>query len=120
MKSQIAVILLVGALLLTGCGISASGSRRSSTMDSNANQTGTIQTTTAQTQIQSPIIREQAEAIALEHAGFTADQVSRLHTEYEVDEGIPRFEVQFHQDRWEYDYEINANTGEILSWDRDA
>lgn len=114
MKSQIAAMMLMGTLLLTGCGTSASGSQGSST-----NQPGAVQTTAAQTPTQNSVTREQAEKIALEHAGFTADQVTRLRTEYEVDDGIPRFEVQFHQDRWEYDYEINANTGEILSWDRD-
>ena len=66
-----------------------------------------------------PVTREEAEAIALDHAGLTADQVTGLRTEYEIDDGIPRYEVQFRHDRWEYDYEINANTGELLSWDRD-
>jgi len=120
MKHQIAAVMLAGALLLTGCGTSSSGSQQNNTMGNNGNQAATVQTTAAQTPTQNPITREEAEKIALEHAGFTADQVTRLRTEYEVDDGIPRFEVQFHQDRWEYDYEINANTGEILSWDRDA
>lgn len=65
------------------------------------------------------ITREQAQTIALEHAGFTADQVSGLRTEYEIDDGIARYEVQFRQGRWEYDYEINTGTGAILSYDRD-
>ena len=62
---------------------------------------------------------EQAQAIALADAGFTADQVSYLRAEYDVDDGRPRYEVQFRQDRWEYDYEIDAETGNILSYDRD-
>lgn len=123
MKHKIAAVVLVGALLLTGCGTSTSGSQQGSTMANTGNRAGTmenaVQTTAAQTQTQSAITREQAESIALEHAGFTADQVARLRTEYEIDDGVPRFEVQFHQGRWEYDYEINANTGDILSWDRD-
>lgn len=65
------------------------------------------------------LTKEEAEAIALEHAGLTADQVTYLRTEYEIDDGIPQYEVEFHQDRWEYDYEINAETGQILSFDRD-
>lgn len=79
-----------------------------------ANVTAPIQTAP-----QAAITREQAEAIALEHAGFTADQVSYLRTEYEIDDGIPQYEVSFHEGRWEYDYEINAETGAILSYDRD-
>lgn len=65
------------------------------------------------------LTEEQAKSIVLEHAGFTADQVTGLRTEYEIDDGIPRYEVQFRQGRWEYDYEINAETGAILSYDRD-
>lgn len=57
--------------------------------------------------------------IALEHAGLTADQVQWLRAEYETDDGIPQYEVEFHHGRWEYDYEINAQTGEILSFNRD-
>ena len=65
------------------------------------------------------VTQEQAQSMALEHAGLTADQVDRLHTEYEVDDHIPRYEVQFDYDGWEYDYEIHAETGEILSYDKD-
>lgn len=64
------------------------------------------------------ITAEQAQQIALEHAGFTADQVKFLRTDYEIDDGVPQYEVEFHQDRWEYDYEINAETGAILSYDK--
>jgi len=65
------------------------------------------------------LTREEAEAIALEHAGFAANQVKYLHTEYEIDDGRPQYEVSFHQDRWEYDYEIDAETGRILSFEKD-
>lgn len=65
------------------------------------------------------ITKAQAENIALKHAGFTADQVSRLHTEYEVDNGIPQYDVEFHKDNIEYEFEIHAQTGEILSFDKD-
>lgn len=66
-----------------------------------------------------PLTEEQAKALALEQAGLTADQVTRLEVEYEIDDGMPRYEVQFRYDGWEYDYEIHAETGKILSFDRD-
>lgn len=62
---------------------------------------------------------EEAADIALGHAGFSKDQVEYLHTEYEVDRGVPQYEVEFHQGQWEYDYEIHAETGEILSQSRE-
>ena len=65
------------------------------------------------------LTREQAQKIALEHVGFTADQVTRLRTEYEVDDGIPQFDVEFHQGDWEYEFEIHGETGKIISYDKD-
>lgn len=62
---------------------------------------------------------EEAQKIALKHAGFTADQVTALRTEYETDHGVPEYDVEFHHGHWEYDYEIHADTGEILSYSKD-
>lgn len=62
---------------------------------------------------------EEAQDIALKHAGLTADQVTALHTEYEIDHGVPQYDVEFHHGGWEYDYEIHADTGGILSYSRD-
>ena len=65
------------------------------------------------------ITREEARKIALDHLGFTADQVEHLRTEYEIDDGIPQYDVEFHQGDWEYEFEISAETGKILSFDKD-
>ena len=65
------------------------------------------------------LTKEDAEAIALEYAGFTADQVVGLRTKYEIDDGIPVYEIDFHVERTEYDCTIHAATGEILEWEID-
>lgn len=65
------------------------------------------------------ISQEEAQRIALEHAGLKADQVTGLRVEYDVDDGVPEYDVEFHQGHWEYEYEIHAETGEIRSYDRD-
>lgn len=65
------------------------------------------------------ITGERAQQIALDYLGFTADQVTRLRTEYEVDDGIPQFDVEFCRGDWEYEFEIHAETGRILSYDKD-
>lgn len=62
---------------------------------------------------------EEAQNIALEHAGLTADQVTALHTEYDTEHGIAQYDVEFHHEAWEYDYEIHADTGKILSYSKD-
>jgi len=66
------------------------------------------------------ISQEEAEKIALEHAGLLADDVQQLRTEHEIDDGVPLYEVLFYHENLEYDYEIHAETGEILSYDRDT
>ncbi len=113
MKIRVFSLLLIGALLLTGCG-AAMGQRLDAVGDAVENAVDPASHTAA-----AEITREQAQNIALENAGFTADQVTGLRTEYEIDDGVARYEVRFRQGRWEYDYEINAQTGAILSYDRD-
>ena len=65
------------------------------------------------------ITQSQAENIALEFAGFSAAQVTHLQTEYEIDDGIPQYNVEFHEGDWEYEFEISATDGKILSYDKD-
>lgn len=65
------------------------------------------------------LTREQALQIALDHLGFRADQISRLRTEFEIDDGIPQYDVEFLQGDWEYEFEIHGENGTILSYDKD-
>ena len=62
---------------------------------------------------------EEAKDIALKHAGLTAGQVKGLRAQYDVDDGVPEWEVEFYCDGMEYDYEIHAETGKIRSWDKE-
>lgn len=65
------------------------------------------------------ITREEAEQIALDHVGFAPEQVQHLRTEYEIDDGVPQYDVEFLVGNWEYEFEIHAETGKILSFDKD-
>ena len=58
--------------------------------------------------------KEKARDIALKHAGLTAEEVTRLRVEFEYDDGVPEYEVNFHHNGYEYDYEIHAETGEVI------
>ena len=60
------------------------------------------------------LTKEEARDIALKHAGFKKSQVKWLEVEYDFDDGIPEYSVEFYADGWEYDYEIHAETGKIL------
>ena len=65
------------------------------------------------------ITAEEAKNAALKHAGLKASQVKGLRAEYDVDDGVPQWDVEFYADGMEYDYEIHATSGKILSWDKD-
>ena len=65
------------------------------------------------------LTEDQAVQIALDHSGFTADQISRLRVEHEIDDRIPQYDIEFHQGDWEYEFEIHGQTGQILSFDKD-
>ena len=64
--------------------------------------------------------REDAETIALEHAKLNREQMKYLRSEYDRDDGVPEYEVSFHHDRFEYEYEIHAETGAIRSFEKDT
>ena len=58
---------------------------------------------------------QQAKAIALSHAGFAAEQVRDLDVELDRDQGEAlHYDVGFEKDNQEYEYEIDALTGQIL------
>lgn len=65
------------------------------------------------------LTKAEAEAIALKHAGFTAEQVKGLKSELDIDPGIAHYEVEFRVGQWEYDYDIHAETGAVLSFEKD-
>ena len=64
---------------------------------------------------------EEAKAKALAHAGLKADQVSFTEAELDWDDGKQVYDIEFYTaDFKEYDYEIDAKTGEVLEVDYDA
>ena len=56
---------------------------------------------------------------ALTHAGVSESQISRQKVELDRDDGRMIYEVEFHVDRMEYDYEIDATTGSVLKAESD-
>ena len=62
---------------------------------------------------------EAAIAIALEKAGLNRDQIRGLEWEYDRDDGVPVYELEFRSGEYEYDFDIHALTGKILEWDKE-
>ena len=136
----IRIVSLVSVLLFMMCGLCACA-----TSDPQKQPNGDMTTTTAMTTVMTTttadnttamtdsttttamfadtpaaaITAEQAQAIALEDAGLTSEDVTRLRAELEYDNGRQYYDVQFFQGTVEYDYEIDAATGAIIEKDRD-
>lgn len=66
------------------------------------------------------ISEEAAKAAALEHAGLAEADLQAVRIKLDYDDGRAVYDVEFVQNTAEYDYEIDATTGEILSYDYDA
>ena len=89
---KMSVLIVVLTLLLTACGSS-----------------------------ETKISADKAKEIALNHAGVLKEDATFLRAERDSENGKAVYEVEFYsKDKKEYDYEIDANTGEILSYDSDA
>ncbi len=67
------------------------------------------------------ITEDRAKTIAMEDAGVTQEQISFVKVKRDYDDGRSLYEVEFFtNDYKEYDYEIDQQTGTILSKDFDA
>lgn len=137
MKKYFAILLTL-ALMLTVVGC-ASGAVAQNNVDNTevATQATEAQQVTQATQVQQAteiasetvaetsaetkkeIGEDKAKKAALKHAGFDEGEVTRLHVELDYDDGVLRYEVDFHVGNVEYDYDINAYSGDILSYDKD-
>ena len=63
---------------------------------------------------------EKAKTIALDHAGVSASNATFIRVQLGRDDGRMEYEVEFWSGNTEYDYDIDALTGEIRSYDRDV
>ncbi len=78
-----------------------------------------VQTSAQNPAPQKQLTREEAQDIALKHAGFTANQVRDLESELDRDDGKLHYDVDFEKDGYDYSYEIDAATGSILSSEKE-
>ena len=62
---------------------------------------------------------EKAKEIAMSHAGVSAGSVSFVKAKLDTEDGVKVYDIEFYSGNVEYDYEINAATGAIVSFDQD-
>ena len=62
---------------------------------------------------------DSAKQKALSHAGLNSADVRFTKVKLDKDDGISVYEIEFISGRYEYEYEINAETGKIVDWDKE-
>ena len=82
-------------------------------------QTAPVQTT-GQANDSAYIGLEAAQQAALAHAGVSAADAAFLEAEYDWDDGRMVYEVEFRAGGVEYEYEIDALTGEVVKYEREG
>ena len=68
----------------------------------------------------SNISKSAAQKAALKHAGIKEADAYAISVEYDNDDGVKLYEVEFRSGRYEYTYEINALDGSVISHEKDV
>lgn len=64
--------------------------------------------------------QEEALKIACGHAGIAVSEAQHIEVEFDSEKGIMAYEVEFEDSLKEYEYDIDAVTGEILKFEIDS
>lgn len=138
MKAKTALIAALCILLLASCQNStgdiptadATDSIQSSEPSETASNESAAETETAQNNTElsdtadntdnRQLTADEAKAAALEHAGVNESEVTHSETEFDHDDGISVIEVKFLTSSHEYEYEINADNGNIIKYSREV
>lgn len=127
MKKIFALISsLIIALSLTACGTNMDGNE-SDGNNNNSSKSGSSILDSAldrdgsnMNQTNAEISREEAKNIAFKHAGVLEAQITQLDVSLDSDNGVLKYEIDFKHGGIEYEYDINAQNGEILSSKKDT
>ena len=128
----IASMALVAAMALAGCGgsqpaPSSSSAPESSAASSAAAEASSSAAAPAASSAAAPaassdayIGEDAALAAALAHAGVNQADATELKAELDTDDATVHYEVEFKSAGTEYSYDIDATTGEVLSFESEA
>ena len=119
-------LLTMSALALV-CGVSvACSSNTSANVNTNSANTNIAQeNTSSQNNINNnntnaKITSDKAKEIALNHSNLSKNQVSYINAHSDYDDGIQVYDVSLYVNDVEYSYEINAQNGNIVSYEMDS
>lgn len=142
MNQKLAALVAAPALALTlglglvGCGAAPAAQQAPAATEATTTQTTTNEKTDATATQSAPaatttesttpapapaatpqdayIGNDAAMAAALADAGFAASDVTELQCELDLDDATVHYDVDFKQGGYEYDYDIDATTGQII------
>lgn len=115
MKKIIPFILAL--LLLAGCQTPVPATPAGTTEGSTTQTPVSVITTKPQVTDPQLITEDEAKKLALEHAGLNEGAIKSYSIELDWDDY--KYEIEFFTKGIEYEYEINAITGEIIEADKD-
>ncbi len=83
------------------------------------NENNTTNDNTSNNTSTTEITLDEAKQIAFKQAGVSENDINLRKANEEVDDGISVYEIEFTDSTYEYDFTINKNTGEVISYDKD-
>jgi uncharacterized membrane protein YkoI len=95
--------------------VDAASSATKAQESSGGSTGGTTQTPTTST----GITEARAKEIALAHAGVSAGNVTKYEIELDTEKGVTVYEIEFKSGGFEYEYEVNASTGDIIKSEKE-
>ncbi|WP_066716705.1 PepSY domain-containing protein [Clostridium sp. Marseille-P299] len=87
--------------------------------DFNSNSNDTSNSNNTSGDASNVITEDEAKKIALEHAGLKESDITNFRIKLDTDDGMKEYEIEFYSGNTEYDYDINAISGEVISFDND-
>lgn len=112
-KLKIALIAAVAALVVLGAVFAVSAARGGDDAGKADTEINTQQ------QPQNVIGEDAALEAAINEAGLKASEVTNSYVNLETDDGIAKYEVEFFANNTEYGFEIDAETGNVISYEKE-
>ena len=117
----LAIVLVIGILVGVVVSIMISGHRNSEwkSFETKQNTTPDLVKKPNKDGEENFIGEDSAKEIALAYVNLSESDVKFEKIKLDFDDGIWQYEIEFRQDRTEYDLDIHAETGEIIASDID-
>ncbi len=95
---------------------SASEKNTNKQISSTKNPTAKHDNTTA---VPLTVTKEEAKSVALAHAGLSDTDIRHYRIELDRERKILVYEIEFDAGKFEYEYEVNAETGKIIKAEKE-